>query len=59
MTNQNTIGGTGAILMGVGIARLDNITVALTLIGVGVVLQIIVAYLQNKGLNIQGGSQLD
>ena len=43
--------------MGAGVARLDNIVIALTLIGVGVALQIIVAYLQNKGLNIQGGQQ--
>lgn len=55
MTSQNTISGTGAMLMGAGIARLDNIYVALTLVLVGVILQITVAYLQNKGLNIQAG----
>jgi len=53
MINQNTISGTGAMLMGAGIARLDNIYIALTLVLVGVALQIIVAYLQNKGLNVQ------
>jgi hypothetical protein len=53
---QNTISGTGAMLMGAGIARLDNIYVALTLIGVGVALQITVAYLQNKGLNVQSSN---
>lgn len=56
MTSQNTISGTGAMLMGAGVARLDNIYIALTLIGVGVVLQIVVAYLQNKGLNVQSSN---
>ena len=55
--SQNTISGTGAMLMGAGVARLDDIYVALTLIGVGVVLQIVVSYLQNKGLNIRSGNQ--
>ena len=56
MTNQSTISGVGAILMGAGVARLDNLVIALTLIGVGVVLQIVTAYLQNKGLNIQSSN---
>ena len=56
MVNQNTISGTGAMLMGAGIAKLDNLYVALTLILIGVALQIVVAYLQKKGLDVQSSN---
>lgn len=54
--NNNTIAGTGSVLMGVGIAKLDDVVIGLTLIGVGVILNILVAYLQQKGWNVQASN---
>ena len=53
--NNQTIAGTGSILMGFGLAELSkDIIVGLTLIGVGVVLNILVAILQKKGYQVEG-----
>ena len=55
MNNQNTISGTGSALMGAGLVVIStNINTGLILIGVGVVLNILVAYLQSKGLEVRG-----
>lgn len=56
MNNQNTISGTGAFLMGAGVANVANTTICLTFIGVGVFLQVLVAFLQYKGLNVQANN---
>lgn len=54
MTNSNTIGSTGGALMGAGIALIQNdLNTGLILIGVGVVLTVLVAYLQKKGLTVE------
>jgi hypothetical protein len=51
---NNTITGTGSALMGAGIALVQtNPVLGLELIGVGVVLTILVAWLQKKGLEVQ------
>ena len=53
--NNQTIQGTGSALMGAGLIVLSNdINTGLILIGVGVVLNILVAYLQSKGLEVRG-----
>lgn len=58
MENKYTIAGTGGILIGVGISKIDtNLTVGLGLVGVGVLLQILVAVLQKYGVNIQSTPQ--
>lgn len=48
-----SIGDAGSLLIGAGLTQLDTLTVGLTLIGVGVALKILVAYLQKKGLAIE------
>ena len=48
-----TIGDAGALLMGAGLTKLDDIVIALTLIGVGVGLKILVAYLQKVGIEVK------
>lgn len=48
-----TIGDAGALLLGAGLTKLDDIVLALTLIGVGVGLKILVAYLQKSGIDVQ------
>ena len=55
--NNQTIQGTGSALMGAGLVLIQNdLYAGLILIGVGVVLNILVAYLQGKGLNVQGSN---
>ena len=54
MNNQMTITTTGSALMGAGLVMVQtDVVTALTLIGVGTVLTILVAYLQKKGLDVQ------
>jgi hypothetical protein len=51
---NNTITGTGQALMGAGLTLIqNNPTLGLELIGVGVILTILVAWLQKKGLEVQ------
>ncbi len=50
--NKLSIGDAGALLLGAGLTKLDDIVLALTLIGVGVALKILVAILQKKGLEV-------
>jgi len=55
MENTDTklsIGDAGSLLIGAGLTKLDDVTIALALIGVGVALKILVAYLQKKGLEV-------
>ncbi len=57
MNNQNlTITMTGSLLMGAGLSQLTS-TLGLVLIGSGALLQIIVALLQKKGIDIQSPVQ--
>jgi hypothetical protein len=57
MTNTNTISSTGSALMGAGLVLVQNdVQTGLLLIGVGAVLTILVAYLQKKGLEVQGSN---
>ena len=39
--------------MGAGLARLDDLTVGLALVGAGVLLKIIVAFLQKQGIEVK------
>jgi hypothetical protein len=55
MNNQNTIAGTGSALMGAGLVMVqENIVTGLSLIGIGVVLNILVAVLNKNGIPVQG-----
>lgn len=48
-----TIGDAGSMLIGAGLVKLDNVQLALALIGAGVFLKILVAILQKKGVPIE------
>jgi len=48
-----TIGDAGSLLMGAGLVKLDDIVVGLSLVIVGAILKIVVAFLQNKGLDVK------
>ena len=48
-----SIGEAASLLIGAGLTQLSDVTIALTLIGVGVGLKILVAYLQKKGLDVR------
>ncbi len=52
MDKNLTVGDAGSILMGAGLAKLDNLQIGLILIGVGVALKIVVAFLQKQGLPV-------
>ncbi len=47
------IGDAGSLLMGAGFAKLDNLTIGLSLIAAGVLLKVLVAFLQKKGLDVK------
>ena len=54
MDNRSlTVGDAGSLLMGAGLARLDDLTVGLALVGAGVLLKIIVAFLQKQGIDVK------
>ena len=58
MNNQNTISSTGSALMGAGLVMIqNNLNTGLLLIGVGTLLNILVAYLQKKGLEVNSQPQ--
>lgn len=58
MSNETTITSTGQALMFAGIALVQgNPILGLELIGVGVLLTILVAYLQKKGLDVKSNPQ--
>ena len=48
-----SIGDAGSLLMGAGLVKLDDIVIGLSLIIVGAILKIVVAFLQNKGLDVK------
>lgn len=48
-----SIGEAASLLIGAGLTQLSDVTIALTLIGVGVGLKILVAWLQKKGLDVK------
>lgn len=48
-----TIGDAGSLLIGAGLTKLDNVTLALALIGAGVALKITVAILQKQGVPVE------
>lgn len=52
-----SIGDTGAMLLGAGLIKLDDLAIGLTLIGVGVLLKVGVAYLQKKGLDVSSSEE--
>jgi len=55
MDNKNlTITMTGSMLMGAGLFQIStSTTIGLILIGVGAILQILVAVLQKQGINVE------
>lgn len=50
---QLTIGDAGSLLMGAGLAKLEDLIVGLSLIGAGVLLKIVVAFLQKQGIEVR------
>lgn len=51
---QLSIGDTGSLLMGVGLAKMpDSVSTGLILVSVGVLLKVLVAFLQKEGINAQ------
>ena len=54
MTNNNTltIGDAGAMLIGAGLTKLDNLYLALGLIGAGVLLKVLVAVLNKNDIQV-------
>ena len=52
-TKDLSIGDAGSLLMGAGLAKLDNLEIGLSLIGVGVLLKVLVAFLQKQGLEVK------
>ena len=52
-TKDLSIGDAGSLLMGAGLAKLDDLMIGLSLIGAGVLLKIIVAFLKQKGLDVK------
>lgn len=55
MLNKLSIGDAGSMLMGAGIAKLDDIVIGLALVAAGAILNIVVAVLQKQGLDVRGG----
>ncbi len=54
MDNKSlTIGDAGSLLMGAGLAKLDDLVIGLSLVAAGVVLKIVVALLQKQGLDVK------
>ena len=53
MDKNITIGDAGSLLIGAGLTKLDDIMLAFALIGVGVALKVLLAYLQKSGLPIE------
>jgi hypothetical protein len=53
MDNKLSIGDAGSLLIGAGLTKLDDIVLALTLIGVGVLLKVGVAWLQKQGIDVK------
>lgn len=52
MFNKLTIGDAGSMLMGAGLTKLDDLTTGLLLIGVGALLNVLVAFLQAKNIPV-------
>lgn len=54
MDNKLSIDATGSMLLGAGLVQMaDKLVVGLILIGVGVALKVLLAYLQKSGLPIE------
>ena len=53
INNQLSISTAASLLMGAGLAKLDNVNIALILIGIGAVLKIIVAVLQRNNIQVE------
>lgn len=56
MNNNITISDAGSLLMGAGIAKLDNLYVGVGLILIGAVLKIVVAVLNKQGIEVQASN---
>jgi len=51
--NSNlSVGEAASLLIGAGLTQLNTLTIGLTLIGVGVVLKVLIAWLQKRGLEV-------
>lgn len=50
MDNKLSIADAGSLLMGAGFAKLDDLKIGLSLIGVGVFLKVLVAVLNKEGI---------
>ena len=48
-----TIGEAASLLMGAGLVKLDDFMIGLSLVAAGVILKILVAFLQQKGLDVK------
>lgn len=59
MVNQYTIMGTAYSLIAVGFTKIDDIKLGVSLILVGVLLQILVAVLNKQGINAQSVNNSD
>ncbi len=54
MTNNNlSLNDAGSLLLGVGLAKLDNVQLGLILLGAGALLKILVAILNKQGIQVQ------
>lgn len=53
-----TVSDAASILMGAGIAKIDDAYLGLGLIGAGVILKIVVAVFQKNGYDVRGGQPL-
>ena len=56
INNQLSISTAASLLMGAGLAKLDNINLALILIGIGAVLKIVVAILQKNNIPVEANN---
>jgi hypothetical protein len=53
-TNNLSVSDVGAVLMGAGLVKLDDLIVGLGLIGAGVLLKVLVAVLNKNNIPVQG-----
>lgn len=53
INNQLSISTAGSLLMGAGLAKLDDLYLSLTLIGIGTLLKILVAVLQKNNIPVE------
>lgn len=59
LNNQLSISTAASLLMGAGISHLEDVNLALILIGIGAALKIIVSLLQKNGINVSADPSID